>query len=133
MINPETMKTPILSKIFQRVKECENIDYACAAYTVEALNEIEFKDIPPKTKEVIEYEKIPRETRRNFNSGYFKEVAPNVIPYYALVDVVKRENGAIYEWIISCMKILRDKPEDVKKLHAKIEPITVEQVWVTPR
>ena len=129
IIDYKAMKNPVVRDIFKRVAAGGNVDLACAEHTVAELDNIEFKSIPDKTKEVVEYEKIPYEVRRNFRSDYYKEANPTVLPYYDLADKVRRDNASIYDWLIYCIKLLHNNPAAMLKIHNKLDDVTVDMVW----
>lgn len=121
------MRTPILNNIFARVKELKNVDKACAEYTIEVLDKINFKPLPDKPISVMEHERIPQEERRLFHSSYYKD-HPSILPYYTLVTKVKLENKSTYDWLVKCMKVISDRPS-LERIHEKITSVTSDLLW----
>ena len=119
---------------FEVSKDLPALLLHCAEWTVDELNSFNFKPLPLKPREVIEYEEMPERDREELSKEFFT-AHPQILYYSNLVRFVKQENKAIYDWLVDCRTrlLLNGQPEGARIIDEKLKGITVEQLWQTEK
>jgi hypothetical protein len=100
-----------------RITENEFIK-KCAEWALEEVDTCDFKPLPVKPKEVIDFEMIPENVRRNIDPSYFKE-HPQILAFKSTYEYIKYQNKVLFDWLRSCLSLLEletDKEKIMRKL-----------------
>lgn len=96
-------KNMLLKKLEKRELTKEQFLQACAEWTAEQIESYSFTSLPVKPKEVIAYERIPKEDRFNIDKQYFLD-HPQIEAFYQLYSKIMRDNQVLYDWLADCLK-----------------------------
>jgi len=89
-------------------------------WVAEEVQTYQFRDMPIKPKEVLDYERIPEPSRKNIDVTYFYD-HPQILAFYKLRHFVFWENLSLYEWLKECLGYVNTEEEKVKILHKMSE------------
>lgn len=120
------IKNKLLEALRQKEITLENFIDKVTQWTVEMIGEYQFKPVPVKPRDVLEFEKIPDNDRKNLSWEYWAD-HPTVLKYYRDVASIRSENWGIYQWLQCCL-LQAEREEDGEKIRAKLGEVTADML-----
>lgn len=120
-INPNDRMKELLRKLSGKEITLDELLLKCAEWTAESLDNYKFTPLPERPQEMEFYERVPKD-QRQYLGNEFWDAHPQILQYSKTLLNTNSENKALYDWLVSCQKILTEKGllDQTQKIEAKL-------------
>jgi hypothetical protein len=117
-------KNALLNDLKDNKISVEELLLKCAEWVAEEVDDYKFTPIPLAPKEVMDYMRIPENSRMNIDSQYYND-HPQILAFFALKRAVHFGNKYLYDWLKECLGLVTTE-EEKSKIIRKMSELPVE-------